>query len=127
MRRTVLVQMVLAAALLPLLTACGGYSGGANDAPLMPVTFQAPVGGLAASEEVAAFSSTVYPIVRDHCLDCHAGSGPGTPHIAHSDAATAYSWEIRDDTARGHSSGIWFEPVRANSRDLETRGDDSDG
>ena len=35
-------------------------------------------------------SSTLYPILREHCADCHAGDGPGSPHIAHPSVATAY-------------------------------------
>ena len=33
---------------------------------------------------------TVHPIVLQYCVDCHAGAGPGTPHLASSDPAVAY-------------------------------------
>ena len=45
-------------------------------------------GGGAGGE--AAFTATVYPITRQYCEGCHAGAGPGFPHIAHPDAGTAY-------------------------------------
>lgn len=38
----------------------------------------------------AAFEATVYPIVVANCVTCHAGAGPGFPHIAHPDPGTAY-------------------------------------
>ena len=40
---------------------------------------------------VQAFSQTVYPIVREHCADCHAGAGPGSPSIAHPNVDTAFT------------------------------------
>ena len=42
------------------------------------------------TDQLTAFSDTVYPILRQYCADCHAGSGPGTPHIAHPDPSAAY-------------------------------------
>src|SRR6185436_18800259 len=44
----------------------------------------APAGG------IAAFSTTVYPIVRQNCASCHAGSGPGSPHFASADVTASY-------------------------------------
>ncbi len=37
-----------------------------------------------------AFERRVYPLLTDYCVDCHAGSGPGTPSISHPDLQTAY-------------------------------------
>ncbi|MEE9279523.1 MAG: LamG domain-containing protein [Myxococcota bacterium] len=37
-----------------------------------------------------AFSTTVYPLLTQYCVNCHAGAGPGFPHIAHPDVGTAY-------------------------------------
>lgn len=48
-----------------------------------------PVGNGATDPETA-FSTTVYPIVDQYCATCHAGAGPGFPHIAHPDVGTAY-------------------------------------
>jgi len=33
----------------------------------------------------------VYPIVREHCAECHAGAGPGSPSIAHPNLDTAFT------------------------------------
>ena len=38
----------------------------------------------------AAFAQTVYPLTELYCVNCHAGAGPGFPHIAHPDVGTAY-------------------------------------
>jgi hypothetical protein len=47
-----------------------------------------PGGGGAAGQ--AAFEAGVYPLTRQYCVQCHAGSGPGFPHIAHPDPETAF-------------------------------------
>lgn len=40
----------------------------------------------------STFQSTLYPVLRSYCKDCHASQGPaGTPDFAHEDVATAYS------------------------------------
>lgn len=49
-----------------------------------------PNGGNNGVDGVNAFTETVYPIVRQNCAGCHAGLGPGFPHVAHPDAGTAY-------------------------------------
>jgi len=41
-------------------------------------------------DPVDAFETSVFPLVRENCAECHAGAGPGTPHVAHPDVATAY-------------------------------------
>ena len=82
------------AALPAALVACGNYGGGDEDsAPVGQVVVPAgaTAGGSSTDEMVAAFSQTVYPLLRSYCVDCHAGAGPGTPHIAHADPATAYA------------------------------------
>jgi hypothetical protein len=45
---------------------------------------------------VEAFGQTVYPLLTLHCADCHAGSGPGSPSIAHPDVAVAYDAVVRN-------------------------------
>jgi Concanavalin A-like lectin/glucanases superfamily len=47
-----------------------------------------PGGGGAAGQ--AAFEAGVYVLTRKYCVQCHAGSGPGFPHIAHPDPQTAF-------------------------------------
>src|SRR5262245_20135686 len=81
------------AALSTALVACGNYGGDAP-APAGQVAVpssSATGGGPSSNEMIAAFSQTVYPLLRSYCADCHAGAGPGTPHIAHADPATAYT------------------------------------
>lgn len=55
-----------------------------------PRVYRAAAAAVATDEGLAAFDRTVYPTLREHCADCHAGAGPGTPHIAHPDLQTAY-------------------------------------
>ncbi len=77
-------------ALLPLAltaAACGDYGGESTSGPELGGTADAAT----AEESVEAFSATVFPMVRQHCDDCHAGAGPGSPHIAHSDPGTAHA------------------------------------
>ena len=47
-----------------------------------------PAGGGAIGQ--AAFVANVYPLTTQYCVKCHAGSGPGFPHIAHPDGETAF-------------------------------------
>jgi hypothetical protein len=87
--------------------ACGGLVGGGSsggssrDAAETPAPTVAPVvsgngttggggAGAAAAGGQAPFETTVYPILRSYCVTCHAGAGPGFPHIAHPDAGTAF-------------------------------------
>ncbi|MFI5315293.1 MAG: LamG domain-containing protein [Myxococcota bacterium] len=60
----------------------GSGTGGAN------IGVGVPGGGGAVGE--AAFQAGVYMITRQYCVQCHAGSGPGFPPIAHPDAQTAF-------------------------------------
>jgi hypothetical protein len=82
------------------LVGCGDYSGGgamgpgAGEAPgpgePLPPGTPPPV-TVDRAVSVQAFSQTVHPITRQHCAECHAGSGPGSPAIAHPDLETAFS------------------------------------
>jgi hypothetical protein len=47
-----------------------------------------PAGGGAVGQ--AAFVANVYPLTTQYCVQCHVGSGPGFPHIAHPDGETAF-------------------------------------
>ncbi len=74
--------------------ACGDYSGGSGPAEQGNVVLGgggSGLGGLSQTEQVTAFTSTVYPLLAANCNSCHAGFGPGTPHIAHSNPSVAYS------------------------------------
>lgn len=86
-----LVLVALATSLL----ACGDYSGGAAQAPAAAgPTNGAPVPPLSAGDPAAAsaaFDTTVRPLLLNNgCEDCHAGAGPGSPHISHLDLETGY-------------------------------------
>ncbi len=78
-----------------LAVACGEYGGGGGGngvAGFVPAAASLGGGTSATTEEsIAAFSQTALPMLREHCVDCHAGSGPGTPHIANADPAVAHS------------------------------------
>jgi hypothetical protein len=73
-----------------LSSACGDYSGGATTSTGQTVLV-AGTSGLSSGEQVTAFASTAYPLLRDNCNECHSGLGPGTPHIASVDPSAAYS------------------------------------
>jgi hypothetical protein len=86
-------RLALALCLALLGTACGKYggggSGGGGGAP-GPGPAPSPTPGASDAAMQAAFEQTVHPIVTQYCVACHAGAGPGTPHIASPDPATAY-------------------------------------
>jgi hypothetical protein len=44
-----------------------------------------------ALDSTPAFEQTVYPLLRQYCAFCHAGSGPGSPSIASISVDTAHS------------------------------------
>ena len=84
---------------------CGGGGGGGGDgrdigsAPTnVPsnnpgagsgsVGVGVPAGGGAIGQ--AAFVANVHPLTTQYCAQCHVGSGPGFPHIAHPDGETAF-------------------------------------
>ncbi len=76
--------------LLSLAVACGNSGGGGGSGAGAFVSGGGG-GSSASAEAMAAFSGGVHTLLRQYCSSCHAGAGPGTPHIAHPDAATAYS------------------------------------
>jgi hypothetical protein len=79
------VAAALGAAALSL--ACGDFAGSSSGSQNNGNGFldlSAPAGG------ISAFSTTVYPIVREHCASCHEGNGPGSPHFASADVPASY-------------------------------------
>ncbi len=88
-------RAALALACVLALTACGDYGGsGGGTGGGGVVLASTPTGGSTGAtqdEMIAAFSTTVLPLNQQYCATCHAGAGPGSPHIAHPDPATAYS------------------------------------
>jgi hypothetical protein len=66
----------------------GGTGGGSGGTGGSGGSGSGGSGGALASVE--AFAATVYPLTRQYCVACHAGSGPGSPPFAHSDVTTAW-------------------------------------
>ncbi|MGH0033526.1 MAG: LamG-like jellyroll fold domain-containing protein [Myxococcota bacterium] len=65
-----------------------GKGPGAIEAAIRTVVTTGGGGNSAVKRD--AFAQTVFPIVRNHCKECHAGAGPGFPSIAHPTVTTAY-------------------------------------
>lgn len=72
---------------------CGDYSGSDTDTSILSNNLGGASlpQGLSVTEQVTSFETTVYPVLRANCENCHGGSGPGAPQIAHPDPATAWS------------------------------------
>src|SRR4030095_2750890 len=89
-------RLAFALCLALLGTACGDYaggtSGGSGGAPgPSPAPGPGPiVGGPSDAEMQAASEQTVQPLLVQYCVECHAGQGPGSPHIASPDPAVGY-------------------------------------
>jgi len=66
-----------------------GSSGSAKTIALTAPTERDPDKTLAFPEDSSAFSTTVYPVLRGNCVDCHV-EGIQTPYFASSDVDTAY-------------------------------------
>ncbi len=72
---------------------CGDYSGSDTDTSILANNLGGAglPEGLSVTEQVTSFEQTVYPVLRTYCENCHGGSGPGAPQVAHPDVATAWS------------------------------------
>ena len=85
----------LGAALVALAaSACGDFAGapqGSQSGPGQVIDPSAIPGGQ------AAFETTLWPLMTEYCADCHAGQGPGSPHMAHPSVATAYTETMRQN------------------------------
>lgn len=90
-KKTSLLKALVA--LLPLVAlACGDYGAPSTDATTASTTFGAALPeGLSVAEQVTSFETTVYPLLRANCVNCHDAAGPGAPRIAHVDSSTAWS------------------------------------
>lgn len=82
---------VLTFALALVAAGCGDYGGSDTETVAGGNIGGGAPSGLSVAEQVTAFEATVYPLVDQYCEDCHGGSGPGAPQIAHPDVATAWS------------------------------------
>ena len=85
-RTSILCVIVCVSAAFAL--ACGDFAGGSSGSTSAPQTL---LSSAASAGGVDAFSQTLYPILVSYCSDCHSGNGPGSPHIAHPSASTAYA------------------------------------
>lgn len=97
-------------------TGCGGGGGGGDgrDVGATPtnvpdegtgsggtgIGIGVPGGGGAAGQAAFEAPGGVYELTRTYCRDCHAGSGPGFPHIAHPDAETAFRAVVDNQKVR---------------------------
>jgi hypothetical protein len=82
-------------ALLALaMSACGDFAGTAQGSQSGPGQVFDPA---AIPGGQAAFETTLYPLMVQYCVDCHAGQGPGSPHMAHPSVATAYTETMRQN------------------------------
>ncbi len=76
-----------------MLAGCGDYGGSDSDTSILGNNNlgSGQPEGLSVTEQVTSFEQTVYPVVRAYCDNCHGGSGPGAPQIAHPDSSSAWS------------------------------------
>lgn len=81
-------QTIFLCALAVAGLACGDFSGGSSGSTSAP---QQLLSSAASAGGVDAFNQTLYPMLTANCNECHEGNGPGSPHIAHPSASTAYS------------------------------------
>ncbi len=99
--------LLLAVAFLAACGGGGGGGGGGDDASAQ-ATSTGTSGGSSGSAFIptgngidgeSAFAQTVYPLTSQYCTGCHAGAGPGFPHLAHPDQGTAYRAVIDNQKA----------------------------
>jgi hypothetical protein len=73
-------------------TGCGDYGGSATDTSIVANSIGTNLPqGLSVTEQVTGFETTVYPVLRQNCIGCHAAGGSGSPKIADADPAVAWS------------------------------------
>lgn len=94
-RATIVLALMLAATLLPACGEFGGESGSTETAA--PQQLVSGAGGVAS---VNAFSTTVHPLLVANCQTCHAGAGPGSPHIALGDPEGAFHQVLNQGKVR---------------------------
>jgi hypothetical protein len=71
---------------------CGDYGGSETDTSIVANSIGADLAqGLSVTEQVTGFEQTVYPVLRQYCIGCHAAGGSGSPKIADADPAVAWS------------------------------------
>ena len=91
--RSRLVGLVVCGLLLVLSSVgCGDYSGSSTDTSFVSNNLGSGLPeSISVTLQVESFEQTVYPVLRQNCVGCHSGSGPGSPQFAHPDSTTAWS------------------------------------
>jgi len=101
-----------------ILAGCGDYGGSDTDTSILAnnVGSSQPA-GLSVTEQVTSFEATVYPVLRTYCDNCHGGSGPGGPQVAHPDSAVAWS-AVVDNQKVNFSNPVSSRLVRRLAADF---------
>ena len=88
---------------------CGDYSGSETDTSIVANSVGTSLPqGLSVTEQVTSFEATVYPVVRQYCIGCHAAGGSGSPKIARLVRGLRSS-TTRRSTSRTRPPRDWFE------------------
>ena len=86
-------KAILVILLVPLFAACGEYSGDSSGSGEAngPSIYEPPP-GVSLAEQVAAFKTTVYPVLTQRCANgCHDTGRRGSPFLfANSDVESAH-------------------------------------
>lgn len=117
-RKRGLAQAFLSLFVLVAAAGCGDYGGSSTDTSILANNIGGGLpSGLSVSEQVTSFEATVYPLLAENCVDCHGGSGPGAPQIAHPSGSTAWA-AVVDNQKVNFSNPISSRLVRRLGSDL---------
>ncbi|MFK7895411.1 MAG: LamG-like jellyroll fold domain-containing protein [Myxococcota bacterium] len=113
-----IAQTLLSLIAVIAMAGCGDYGGSSTDTSVLANNIGGGLPqGLSVSEQVTSFEATVYPLLAENCEECHGGSGPGAPQIAHPSATTAWA-AVVDNQKVNFSSPISSRLVRRLGSDL---------
>ena len=111
-------RLAVAFAFVLVAAGCGDYDGPSTDSSIAANTIGGGLpSGLSVAEQVTSFETTVYPVLRTYCDNCHDQNGPGAPKIAHASASTAWS-AVVDNQKVNFSDPPSSRLVRRLSSDL---------
>ncbi len=111
-------QLMLSLFVLIVAAGCGDYGGSSTDTSILANNIGGNLPqGLSVSEQVTSFEATVYPLLAENCVDCHGGSGPGAPQLAHPSPSTAWA-AVVDNQKVNFSSPFSSRLVRRLGSDL---------
>ena len=61
---------------------CSDYGGSETDTSIVANSIGTGLPqGLSVTEQVTGFEQTVYPVLRQYCISCHAAGGSGSPRF----------------------------------------------